>query len=173
MDYLDQPATIRAAVKSVLPRAGRYLWLMTIVGFIAWLPLAVLYGAFLAITFSVMPHGFLAHPGVVPQMPDDPAAMVRFGLSVLILFPLIVLAVVYGVWMSLRYSLSIPSCVAEDLTARQGIRRSIHLSKGSRGRIFVLALLVGAVRWVLLMMAGVPLFVAMFKLLGSRPRWDG
>jgi uncharacterized membrane protein len=133
------------------------------VGFLAWAPLAVLYGAFLAITFSVMPHGFLAHPGVVPQTPDNPAAMVGLGLGILILFPLIFLAIVYGVWMSLRYSLSIPSCVAEDLTARQAIRRSIHLSTGSRGRIFVLGLLVGVVRWVLVMMASVPLMVAMVK----------
>ena len=100
--YLDQPATISAAVKSVFPRAGRYLWLMTIVGIIAWLPLTVLYGAFLAITFSVMPHGFLTHPGVVPQAPPNPAAMMEFGLSALILFPLMALAFVYGVWMSLR-----------------------------------------------------------------------
>lgn len=160
--YLDQQATITAAVKSVFPRAGRYLWLMTMLGSIAWGPLAVLYGGFLAIAFSVMPHGFLTHPGVVQASPN-PTAMMEFGLSALILFPLIIAAVVYGILMSLRYSLSIPSCVAEDLSAWQAIRRSVHLSKGSRGRIFVLALLVGAIRWVLAMMAGVPLLVAMFK----------
>jgi uncharacterized membrane protein len=48
---------------------------------------------------------------------------------------------VYGIIMSLRYSLAIPACTVENLTARAAIRRSIQLSKGSRGRIFMLGLL--------------------------------
>jgi hypothetical protein len=53
--------------------------------------------------------------------------------------------------MALRYSLAIPACVVENLKARKAIRRSIELSKGSRGRIFVLWLLVGII-WVALFM---------------------
>ena len=43
--------------------------------------------------------------------------------------------------MSLRYSLAVPACTVENLKARAAIRRSIQLSKGSRGRIFMLGLL--------------------------------
>src|ERR1700679_3324262 len=35
---LGQPATIRGAYASTLPRLGRYLWLMTIVAFFIYLP---------------------------------------------------------------------------------------------------------------------------------------
>ena len=48
---------------------------------------------------------------------------------------------IYGIIMSLRYSLAVPACTVENLKARDAIRRSIQLSKGSRGRIFMLGLL--------------------------------
>jgi hypothetical protein len=44
--------------------------------------------------------------------------------------------------MALRYSLAVPACVVENLTARKAIRRSIELSKGARGRIFLMGLLI-------------------------------
>jgi hypothetical protein len=78
-----------------------------------------------------------------------------------------ILATVYGVWMSLRYSLAVPSCVVEDLTAKQAIQRSIKLSKGSRGRIFVLGLLVYAVRLMLGLLFGLPIIVLAVKHLGQ------
>jgi hypothetical protein len=58
--------------------------------------------------------------------------------------------VVYAVIMVLRYSLAIPAAVVEDIKARPAIRRSIELSKGSRGRIFLLMLLIIAVEMGLL-----------------------
>jgi hypothetical protein len=51
-------------------------------------------------------------------------------------------AFAYAVVMFIRYALSIPASVVEDLKARQAIRRSIDLAKGSWGRIFLLGLLV-------------------------------
>lgn len=164
--YLDQPATIRAAAKSVLPKAKRYLWLMTVVAFRAWAPLAALYVAFFAIVLATFPHGFLTHPAAAAQVPQDPARMIAAGVGMLVLAPLMLLATVYGVWMSLRYSLAIPSCVVEDLTAKQAIRRSIKLSEGSRGRIFVLGLLVYAVRLMLGLLFGFPIIFIAFKHLG-------
>jgi hypothetical protein len=165
--YLDQPATVRAAAKSVLPRARRYLWLMTVVAFRAWAPLAALYVAFFAIVLSSMPHGFMTNPGAVPQAPQNPAALAIALVGILVLAPLMLLAGVYGVWMSLRYSLAIPSCVVEDLTAKQAIQRSIHLSESSRGRIFVLGLLVYAVRLILGLVFGFPVIVLAIKHLGQ------
>jgi membrane-anchored glycerophosphoryl diester phosphodiesterase (GDPDase) len=50
-------------------------------------------------------------------------------------------ALIFGIIMSLRYSLAVPACAVENLKAREAIRRSIQLSKGSRGRIFMLGLL--------------------------------
>jgi membrane-anchored glycerophosphoryl diester phosphodiesterase (GDPDase) len=81
----------------------------------------------------------------------------------LILAPLFLLAGVYGIWMSLRYSLAVPACVVEDLPASGAIKRSIELSQGSRGRIFVLGLLVYAVRMLLGILFGFPMIALAVK----------
>jgi hypothetical protein len=65
--------------------------------------------------------------------------------------------------MSLRYSLAIPACVVEELTAGHAIKRSIDLSKGARGRIFVLGILVYAVRMILALLFGFPFIAFVFK----------
>jgi len=161
--HLGEPATIRGACRSILPRLRRYLWLMTITGFRAWAPLAVLYVAFFAIVLSVLPSGFLANPSVAQSAAaQNPAAFVTFGLGMLILAPFFILAMVYGTWMSLRYSLAMPACVVEELPAGLALKRSIALSQGSRGRIFVLGILVYAVRMILGIVLGFPFIVFTF-----------
>jgi hypothetical protein len=136
--HLGEPASIGAAYRTILPRTGRYLWLMTITYFLAWFPCVLIYGAYAAlILVYVKPKGLLA-PHAPP--PDPQMLVVFLASSVAFLF-LLAGALVYGVIMSLRYSLAISACAVENLTARAAIRRSIQLSKGSRGRIFMLALL--------------------------------
>jgi len=76
---------------------------------------------------------------------------------------------VYAVLMGLRFSLAVPACVIEDLTARQAIRRSIELSKGSRGRIFLLGLLVVAIQIGLGLITQVFFIVATFQHHGELP----
>jgi len=71
-------------------------------------------------------------------------------------------AIVYAVLMLLRYSLAIPAAVVEDLKARPAIRRSVELSKGSRGRIFVLLLLIFVIELGLIMVTQAVFFVAIF-----------
>jgi len=132
---LDQPASIREAVRSVRPRLGRYLWLMTNVSLRAWSPLAVLYVAYVVLLFALMPHDLLTNPAAAQTAAQgNPASFLGFALGMLILAPLMIAATVYGALMSLRYSLSVPACVVENLTAAGAIKRSIGLSKGSWGR---------------------------------------
>ncbi len=165
--YLGQAATIRGAVASIAPRLGRYVWLMTVTVFRAWAPLAVLYVALFAILFRVLPHGWLADPSVM-QNPhaQNPTALVAAALGFLVLAPLFLLAVIYGAWMSLRYSLAAPACVVEEIPVGAAIKRSIALSEGSRGRIFVLALLVCAVQMLLGIVMGLPFLVFTVKHVG-------
>jgi len=166
--YLDQPASIREAVRAVRPRLSRYLWLVTNVALRAWSPLAVLYVAYIVLLFSVMPHDLLSNPAAAQTAAHgNPASFLEFGLGMLILAPLILAASVYGVIMSLRYSLSVPACIVENLTAAQAIKRSIGLSKGSWGRIFVLGLLVGIIRMVLGIIFGLPVVLLAFRHLGQ------
>jgi membrane-anchored glycerophosphoryl diester phosphodiesterase (GDPDase) len=47
-------------------------------------------------------------------------------------------------WLVIRYALAIPAALAENLSITEAIRRSIQLSKGSRGRLFALYLVMVA-----------------------------
>jgi hypothetical protein len=162
--YLDKSASIRAAAKSVLPRLRTYLWLMTITGFRAWAPFAALYVAFIAVAFTVLPHDFMTNPAAAQNaVHQDPTAVAAAGIGMLILSPFFIVAALYGAWMSLRYSLAVPACVVEELPPAGAIKRSIQLSLGSRGRIFVLALLVYAVRMLLGILFGFPLIALAVK----------
>jgi hypothetical protein len=137
---------------------------MTITGFRAWTPFAVLYVAFFAVALTVLPHDFMTNPAAAQNAAQqNPGAILAFGLGMLILAPLFLLAGVYGIWMSLRYSLAVPACVVEDLPASGAIKRSIELSQGSRGRIFVLGLLVYAVRMLLGILFGFPMIALAVK----------
>ena len=64
---------------------------------------------------------------------------------------------VYGVFMSIRLALVYPACVAEDLTASAAIRRSLQLTRGAMGRIFLVALVVYAAVYVAMMVCEVVL----------------
>jgi hypothetical protein len=142
--HLGEPATIRAAYLSILPKLGRYLWLMTITTFMVWIPFALIYAAYAVfIILYAKPRGVFPQQGTIHGNPEALLvfAAVTFGFALLCLG-----AVIYAILMGLRYSLAVPASVIEDLPARKAIRRSIALSKGSRGRIFLLGLLVVAVQ---------------------------
>jgi membrane-anchored glycerophosphoryl diester phosphodiesterase (GDPDase) len=166
--HMGEPASIRASVASVRPRMGRYLWLMTNVSLRAWGPLAAVYIVVFAILFAVMPAGWLTNPGVMQQPHvQNSKQILEAGVAILALGPVFFLAVIYGAFMWLRYSLAMPACVVEGLSARDSIKRSIELSKGSRGRIFVLWLLVYAIRVLLGLLLGFPLIFFTIKHVGK------
>jgi hypothetical protein len=136
--HLGEPASIGTAYRTILPRTRRYLWLMTITYFLAWFPCVLVYGAYAAlILVYIRPTGLLTPHAA----PPDPKMLVVFLASSIVFLFLLAGSVVYGIIMSLRYSLAVPACTVENLNAREAIRRSIQLSKGSRGRIFMLGLL--------------------------------
>ena len=161
--HLGEPATIRGAYQSILPRLGRYLWLMTITAFLVWTPMVLLYaGYFGAIAFS----GFKTHhAGAAAQqaVATNPQATAILLVATAVFVLLLIPVGIYTILMSLRYSLAIPACVVENLKARPSIRRSIKLAKGSWGRIFLLALLVGVVKLGLVGLTQFFVFVAAFK----------
>jgi hypothetical protein len=156
---LDKPASIRGAYASTLPRLGRYLWLMTIVAFFIYIPFIVLsIGYFLFLFIYVLPRGLFKTGGANA----DPQALIVLSLVTLAFGLLATAAMVYAIVMALRYSLALPASVLEDLEARKAIRRSIELSKGSRGRIFVLLLLILVIELGLVTITQLLFIVAMF-----------
>ncbi len=156
---LDQPATIRGAYSSILPRLGRYLWLMTIAAFVIYIPFVLLFIGYFVFLFAYgRPRGLFAAGGAN----SDPQAAIVLGLVTLGFVLLGLCALIYAVLMALRYSLAVPAAVVEDLKARKALRRSVELSKGSRGRIFVLGLLITAIQLGLVTITQVFFFVAMW-----------
>jgi hypothetical protein len=158
---LGEPATIRGAYRSILPRLGRYLWIMAIAMFFAYLPFVVIYAAFFLLLFAVpgFNGGAAHHQG---SSADSYAAiLVLMGaIGILVLtFP----AMIYAIWMAIRYSLAIPASVVENLKARVAIRRSIELTRGARGRIFVLGLLIAVIQIGLIAITQFPFIMMAFK----------
>jgi hypothetical protein len=71
----------------------------------------------------------------------------------------------------LRYSLAVPACVVESLKARPALRRSIELSKGSRGRIFMMGLLIAVIQIGLVLFTQFFFIIMAFKHQGLLPAW--
>ncbi len=122
--YLGQPTGIGQAYREIKAHWFRYVWLYVVVVMLAW-GLAIVLGIamFAAAIFAARSAGAGGY-----------LVMGIFGLLMLAVIPL-------GIWMTLRYSLSNPACVFEDLDIRASLKRSVLLSKGLRGKIFVLLLL--------------------------------
>lgn len=168
---LGQPATIRGAYRSILPRLGCYLWLMTIVAFFIYLPFVVVFTGYFVFLFAYAGQRHLFAPGAANANPQ------AFGVIAVVTFVFFLLALaafIYAIFMGLRYSLAIPASVIEDLKARKAIKRSIELSQGSRGRIFLLGLLIAAIQMGLVMVTQLVFIVAAFTAArrhGTLPVW--
>jgi hypothetical protein len=157
---LGQPATIRGAYMSILPRLGRYIWLMAIAAFIVYLPFAVIFAVYLVFVFAYAgSKGLLTHAAAG----GDPQAAVVFGCVSGIFLLLCIPAIIYAIVMALRYSLAVPASVVEDLKAWKAIKRSVELSRGSLGRIFVLGLLISIIQLGLVLITQMFFLVAAFK----------
>ena len=163
--HLGEPATIRGAYGSILPRTGRYIWLMTIIYFVLWTPLVLAYGGYIAtIYFWIRPaRGALKNLANSTATAADQQALLLMGLVTFLFALVCVVGVAYAIVMGLRYSLAIAACVVENLKARDGIRRSVELSKGARGRIFALALLVIVIQLGLVLITQMFFIVMSFR----------
>ncbi|WP_109486145.1 hypothetical protein [Occallatibacter savannae] len=167
--YLGEPASISAAYSAVLPKTRRYVWLLTIIYFVAWFPCVLIYAGYAVLMLHyVRASGMLdPHAG----RPLDPNTALMLGGATVLFLLLVVVFGIYGILMSLRYSLAVPACTVEDLKARAAIKRSVLLSKGSRGRIFMLGLLTIIIQIGLAGLTQGFFIVAGIKSKGMLPLW--
>jgi hypothetical protein len=114
----------------------RYLWLLI-------LPVLYVIVPLIAIGIIVAAAAVLLHLG---NSNADPATM-------FFLIPLIALLyigmIVYCILLMLRFALAFPASVEEGLTAWAALQRSARLTKGAKGRIFLVLLVVYAVMYVI------------------------
>lgn len=145
--HLGRPVTITEAYRSLSGRIGRILLVFILVALIV-------IGVSLVIIIVATLLASLVFIGAGSQ---GTAGMILGGLFAL---GVTVIAALLAVTVYVRYSLAVQACVVENITARQSLKRSAFLSKGSRGRIltvltvfFVLNLIIGyalllSTRWI-------------------------
>ncbi len=63
---------------------------------------------------------------------------------------------IVGLVLYLRYALAVPACVLEDIKASAAIKRSVTLSAGSRGQIFVIYFLMVVITYIVLFVFLIP-----------------
>jgi uncharacterized membrane protein len=164
---LGQTPSFRRSWGFAWQRLGSYLWLMVLRSLmIAWPILATV--ALIALGAGLVA---LAARG-------DATSNLSTGLMFLIIPAGVagyLAAMVYAVFMTLRYALAFPAAVAEGLTARDALKRSALLTAGSKGRIFLIMLVLYAVSYaaemVLLLVFGLVFAVGagLYAALGIDP----
>ena len=93
-----------------------------------------------------------AYRGVLPKLLTLLGASPLVGLVVMLGF---ILLVVPGVIFSLWLYLTIPCIIVEDLGAGAGMSRSKTLTSGNLGKVFLVALLVLLITWVISIPLGI------------------
>jgi hypothetical protein len=64
-------------------------------------------------------------------------------------------------FMALRYGVAIPAVVLEPIGGREGIRRSVRLTRGLLGRAFLLMVCAAVIGWAAAMVLQMPFLIAM------------
>jgi hypothetical protein len=101
----------------------------------------------------------------------SPALSLIIGL---VFFLLLIVGTVLAVWVVLRYGVAIPALLLEDLKARQALKRSVLLTRGYRGRLFLTSLLMSFVTYVVVLILRGPFWIAAALLAGKTgqiPNW--
>jgi Membrane domain of glycerophosphoryl diester phosphodiesterase len=148
--YEGKPVGIASAYGAVRGRWLTCVWANILAFFIAWSPVIVVaLGAVMSVVLARS----------AKSLAQANAVTLVYGLAAIAA----VFAVPLCVWLSLRYSLAIPACIQEGKGTLSSLKRSVLLSRESRGRIFLLLLVVGAAWSVLLMAFMIPTFALMAK----------
>jgi hypothetical protein len=143
--HMGERLAIRAAFKSVRPRFWRYLGLMMLQGLFAGGIPAAAAGVLIAVlSFLESLAGGGSAIGI---------------LAGFLLFCVVAVTVVAAIMLALACSMAMSVCVVEDKSAWESLNRAMKLSKGTRGRIFLMFLLVWALSIVLSMMAYIPTLI--------------
>jgi len=137
--HLGRTTTIGESYGRVKGRYGRVVWVLVQTALRAFWPLILI-----IIIASVMV-GAAGGKGAGAALAGG-----LMGLGILA-------GGIVGLVLYLRYALAVPACVLEDIQASAAIKRSVTLSAGSRGQIFVIYFLMGVINiivtWVFLLPA--------------------
>lgn len=137
----NTPITVGEACKLAADKAGKLIGIAVLVALrtIGYLVLFYIGLAVVAMIAAVT-FGFAHLAGSIAFRSGH---MASAGLVIFLGVLAVAAVVLYCVvllWLVVRYALSVPAALAENSSVTTSIRRSIHLSSGSRGRLYALFL---------------------------------
>lgn len=138
----NSPMTVGEACKLAADKAGRLtgIALLILVRIIGYLLLFYIASVVLALIVALMFGGLRHATGAVPFAFGHGASLGLVAMFALLMLALLVLYLCFLFWLYARYALSVPAALAENLSVTESIRRSIHLSRGSKGRLYAMLL---------------------------------
>jgi len=136
--HLERTTSIGESYGRVKGHYGRVVWVIFQAAFRAFGPAILL---------------FILAAVLGTAIPGQKPGAAFFGILV---FLAIVAGGLIGLILYLRYSLAVPACVLEDLKASDAIKRSVVLSAGSRGKIFVIYFLMGVINYIIMVVFMIP-----------------
>ncbi len=134
--------TVGEACKLAADKAGRLtgIALLVFVRMAGYLLLFYVVSVILALIVALMFGGLRHVSGAVPFAFGHGASLGLIAMFTLFVLLWLVLYLMFVFWLYARYSLSVPAALAEDQSVTESIRRSIDLSRGSKGRIYAMLL---------------------------------
>jgi MFS family permease len=145
--HLDRATGIRAAYVSAMPTLLRVLGISFIFIFVPGL-IAGLVAGIIGVAIAV-PLAFLFRGGIG----INNVMMIRLiSVAAILLVPLVALR-----WW-LAWALAVPVTVVERIGIRASLRRSKSLTKGSKGKIFLICFLLLVLTWIVSSVIQLPIF---------------
>src|SRR6185437_2611434 len=139
--------TVGDACKLAADKAGRLtgialLIFVRIIGYFLLLYIAsLIVFVILALMFGSLRHA----SGAVPFAAGHGASFGLIAMALVFGLLWVVVYVAFGLWLYARYALSVPAALAENLSVTASVRRSVDLTRGSKGRLYAMLLsIVGA-----------------------------
>ena len=163
--HLGRTVTVSSAYRSLRGKLGRLFGLVFAFLFIAFGVYLLMFAGALVVAIALGSLLRVAAPG----------SAVLLGIGVVAVTMVLFLAgMVAGVIFLLRYGVAVPALVLENVGIGQALKRSAFLTRGYKGQILVIGVLMYLVTVVVAFVFQAPFFVASLVLgfkLGVMPLW--
>ncbi len=149
--HLGRTTTIRGAYGKLRGKIGRLFGLMALI-------MLILVGTYILVFVSAVALGLMG--GLFLRTIAGPRSLL-LGLGIGVLAVLgIIAALAAPLMFLLRYGVAVPALVLENISAKQALKRSALLTKGCKGRIFVIGFLMWLISLVVAAILQGPFWVA-------------
>jgi Membrane domain of glycerophosphoryl diester phosphodiesterase len=152
--YDGRRAGIAAAFAELRSSWFRCIWVNTLAFLMAWgLIVLVLLAGLTAVLLAAR----------AKTLGQANAVTTVYGAMGLLIF----LALPLCLWLTLRYSLAVPACVEEGLGILRSLKRSVFLTRQTKGRILIVLLIVVAAQGTLATALLAPMFPFLMRTRGQ------